>query len=652
MGKPKLQLEIEGISMNPRRDDARQENLMMLFKRLYFHLYSNSKASRAEKIVDDLAALLLAKFAAEREGNPSQLDRFAQGKEATKQNLVPLISRVYPEAFGSGYRFHVGDSDLAWALNEMSAVSLLPETAHTVGDAFQAVMGPQVRGDKGQFFTPRSLVKSIVRIVNPRGGESVLDPACGTGGFLYEAQRHVELSPESRPAALYGIDKDIDLYRFTYAILEVSTGSRASVHSFNSLDPQNWENVNESEFDVILTNPPFGAKIGIRDRGILQHYDFARQWVYDSSAKKWMATDAFLAEQSPQVLFLELCVRRLKPGGRMGIVLPEGMFGNTREAFIWEWLYGQGKVEALLDCPRTTFQPGTDTKTNILFFTKNGTMHPSVKRTRKVRIAVALHCGHDRRGRTHFPDGTALPDDFERLGQSYRKKTSDEWRSVEIAVGGYMVPRYYDEPRPSSEFEASVTAGASKSTLGQLVEDGVLSIRKGHEVGSKAYGSGTIPFIRTSDISNLEISSDPTKSVSEDFYQQYRDQQRLEAGSILMVVDGRYRIGTTAMLTENNSQCVVQSHLRIISVENTAVLDPYELLFALNLESVRLRIRNLVFVQSTLGTLGKRIFELKIPLLHGDGPWSKHIDSFRHILVQRDKLLNELRKLSESQVEL
>ena len=114
----------------------------------------------------------------------------------------------------------------------------------------------------------------------------------------------------------------------------------------------------------------------------------------------------------------------------------------------------------------------------------------------------------------------------------------------------------------------------------------------------------------------------------------------------------RSGIGTTAMLTEANYRCVVQSHLRVLSVRRPDVMDPYELLFALNLPSVRLRIRDLVFVQSTLGTLGKRLFELKIPLLHGDGPWRDRVDRFRSALQERDRLLAELQSTAGPEYEL
>ena len=216
----------------------------------------------------------------------------------------------------------------------------------------------------------------------------------------------------------------------------------------------------------------------------------------------------------------------------------------------------------------------------------------------------------------------------------------------------YLVPRYYVRDREFTEAEKEFIDGAELATIGELIERGVLSVRKGHEVGSHAYGSGDIPFVRTSDVNNLEISTDPTNAVSDEVYQEYRPQQDLKSGDILMVVDGRYRIGTTAILSENNYRCIVQSHLRIISVRNKDKLAPYELLYALNIPSVRIRIRDLVFVQSTLGTLGSRLLELELPLLHGPGPWRERVDKFAEVLRKRDALLAQVAEMTGPEVEL
>ena len=647
------QLELTGLTLKPQA-----ANLTDAFRRLYFHLYTNSKASRAERIVEEISLLLLAKLAIENTGGQKTLDGVLSGKAQANQALLPILKRSYPGLIDANQKFTLGEEAVRSALRELNEISLTKAPAHVLGDAFQALIGPRLRGDKGQFFTPRSVVRAMVDIVDPTPTESILDPACGTGGFLLEAFAYQSRKGKAK-SRLVGVDKDHDLFRLSSALLQIATAGSAASFNFNALEQAAWSPVNagttELQFDVVLTNPPFGSRIGVSDTALLRTFDFGHQWIFRATPDSWVRTDGLLAAQDPQLLFLELCVRKLVPGGRLGIVLPEGVFGNNADGYVWDWLRSKGRILALLDCPRTTFQPGTDTKTNILFFRKD----PVSPERRsgdldKVSVAVALNCGHDRRGRTHLPNGTEYPDDFRALAEAYPNRRSPEsgWRTVSIGPRSYMVPRYYAEETPRSPFEAQLTRTAETATLAELIERGALSVRRGHEVGSEAYGTGDVPFVRTSDLSNLEISADPTKSIAEDLYAEYAKQQDLRPGDILMVVDGRYRIGATAMLTPANSRCIVQSHLRILTVDDPEVLDPYELLFALNLPSVRLRIRDLVFVQSTLGSLGKRLFELKIPLLHGEGPWRAQVDRFRTILQERGRLLAELNAETGPEYEL
>jgi type I restriction enzyme M protein len=638
------------------------QDLPDTFRRLYYHLYTNSDASRAERILEDLSLVLLLKLATEVNGGTKAVSEFLRCQGSSNDTLIPLIQRSFPDLIDEHQRFSLGDDALRDALRDLRGVSLSTAPAHVIGEAFQALIGPRLRGDKGQFFTPRSLVRAMVEVIAPRPEETVVDPACGTGGFLMEAHSFQLRHKESGDGLgrLVGVDKDKDLARLAAALLRVAARGRAEIKNFNSLSSPQWlgflERLPEQFCDVVLTNPPFGARIGVRDQEILRKYELGHQWKEIVHRHKWLRTSVLQASQDPQLLFLELCVRLLKPGGRLGIVLPEGVFGNKQQGYVWDWLLSQGRISALLDCPRTTFQPGTDTKTNVLFFEKSR-VAPSANSEQAAlptRIGVAIQCGHDRRGRTHLSDGRPFPDDFAHLASLYHtaQATGSGWREIELDGADYFVPRYFAEQRPLTAQEAEVTRGARTATIAELVQSKLLVMRKGHEVGSDAYGTGDVPFVRTSDLSNFEISVDPTKSVSEDVFAQFAAQQRLRAGDVLIVVDGRYRIGTTALLTEHNHRCVVQSHLRILSVLEPQELDPYELLFALNLPSVRLRIRDLVFVQSTLGTLGKRLLELRLPILHSDGPWSERVNRFRSALQERARLFSEIQAMTGPEFEL
>lgn len=636
------------------------QNLAETFRRLYYRLYSNSSASRAERIFENLATILLLKFCLDKQDDESELKEFLSGKRTADSMLKEFLPKHLPKVTAFTFALSISDESVREAMIELAPLDLSVAPAHVLGEAFQALIGPRLRGDKGQFFTPKSLVKAMVRILAPKAEESVFDPACGTGGFLGEV--HVfqcESCGDSDLATgrLVGIEKDQDLARLATALLHVGTRGRSELLNANSLNPDEVAATglsNDFQFDVILTNPPFGSRIPVEDKTILRNFDLAHAWV-NNGVDEWSMTSSVLSGQDPQILFIERCVKALKPGGRMGIVLPEGVFGNRQQGYVWTWLRKHGAIKTLLDCPRTTFQPSTDTKTNVLFFEKWPEKRAGGKvGTSNISVGVALRCGHDRRGRTHKPDGSPHEDDFEKLAEAFGKKSQRNalWKKVNVGDSNYLVPRYYVRDHEFTEQENEIICGARMATIAQLIEEGLLTVRKGHEVGSHAYGSGDIPFVRTSDLNNHEISTDPTNAISDEVYEEYRRQQCLKPGDILMVVDGRYRIGATAILSENNFRCVVQSHFRIISTQKEDLLTPFELLYALNLPSVRIRIRDLVFVQSTLGTLGRRLYELEIPVLQGEGPWRERVDSFKQVLTKRDALLVQIKAMAASDVEL
>ena len=324
------------------------------------------------------------------------------------------------------------------------------------------------------------------------------------------------------------------------------------------------------------------------------------------------------------------------------------MFGNTGSGYIFDFLRDNGDIVGLIDCPRTAFQPGTDTKTNILFFKKN-----PPESSNRLKIAVALTCGHDRRGRTTRTDGRPFPDDFLLIANDWHLANHEYCFDSDISNKYYLVPRYYDRKTDLLLTTDSERLDANILTLGEMISKKWISVKKGHEVGSESYGTGEIPFVRTSDITNFEVSIDPTKSVNEETYNSAREEQNLRPGTILMVVDGRYRIGRCAILHEFNYKCIAQSHLRIITVREKAPFTPFELLYLLSLGSVQRDIRSLVFIQSTLGSLGSRIKEIKIPVpTKRKEEFSEAIKIFTNAITQRAKLLSVLSGFEESTIEL
>ena len=563
-------------------------------------------------------------------------ERFLNGAGSANSTLLPALALAYPDATVSGETFSLGDEAVAHCLRTLAEINLSASPSHTFGDAFQALMGPRLRGDKGQFFTPRSVVRAMVDIANPSNGMKVIDPACGTGGFLSAVLDH--WAARSMTGTAVGIEKDSDLALLASALSTVhAAAGEVSVRCANSLMTPGLPSigVDLGSFDMVLTNPPFGSKIGITDHTILKSFALGHVWDKPVRGNAWTKGSLVRSTQDPQVLFIELCVRLLREGGKLGIVLPEGIFGNTGSGYVWDYLRSHGTIDALIDCPRTTFQPGTDTKTNILFFTRGrSATHPEV-----CKVAVAYTCGHDKRGRSIKANGELVEDDFAKIAQQWHSQPSENctWSSSEITDRYYLVPRYYDKRLADEVERDAILLNSPVVSLDELINSGQISIRKGHEVGSEAYGTGDIPFIRTSDIHNFEVSYDPTNCVSEEIYERFRSQQRLKAGDILMVVDGRYKIGRCAILHEWTRKAVIQSHLRLISISENSEFSPMALLYSFSLPSVQREIRRLVFIQSTLGGLGSRIKEIRLPDPRYSKGWGEGVERFSEAIITRSQ---------------
>ena len=604
------------------------------FKDIYYFLYSNGNSSRAERIVSDITKVLLCKLMIEK-------NKTVNIDDMDIKQILGMLKETYPVAFEQFDDFALTEDDLKNVMALLSNISLSDAPSHIIGDAFQAIIGPTIRGDKGQFFTPKSLVKCMIKIIDPKDGEIIMDPACGTGGFLVESYGYQYNGKQSETNSYYiGIDKDKDMSDLSMAVTEIITSGKSKVYNQNSLEILCEGCKNHDllgTIDVILTNPPFGSKIGVTEKTILEKYEFGHAWTFSEKDNTWYKMSNIVKSQDPQVLFIELCINLLKDGGRMAIVLPEGVFGNKSQGYIWAYLKEHGNIVAMIDCPRNTFQPSTDTKTNVLIFEK------TKKKTKKIKIAVAKNCGHDRRGRTTNSNNEPLPDDFFDIGFEYKKKNSLWWKTVSLR-GTYYVPRYFENDALLIEYKKS----EKFISVGEMIENGYLRIHSGHEVGSEAYGTGNIPFIRTSDLINFEVSSDPTNSVSEAIYEQYSKQQNLKEGDILFIADGRYRIGKTAILNKYNLKCIIQSHIDIFSLSEKSPIQPYEFLYLMNSQIVQEQIRNLVFIQSTLGTLGNRIKEIQIPLPVRNDEWNKKIHALQKNIETRAKILSQLNEIQHS----
>ena len=188
---------------------------------------------------------------------------------------------------------------------------------------------------------------------------------------------------------------------------------------------------------------------------------------------------------------------------------------------------------------------------------------------------------------------------------AYKMKSSD-------IVNSIYLPKYYD---PSiAEMLKGLEQSCTLYRVQDLIDDGVIALSTGDEIGKMAYGTGDIPFVRTSDFSNWEIKSDAKQGVSEEIYQQYAEKEDVQAGDILIVRDGTYLVGTSCLITEYDTKMLYCGGLIKIRVLKEEVLDEYLLLGLLNSYIVKRQIRTKQFTRDVIDTLGQRLKEVVIPI--------------------------------------
>lgn len=319
-------------------------------------------------------------------------------------------------------------------------------------------MGANLRGDRGEFFTPRNVMHMTVEILDPRDDERVLDPACGTGGFLVIAMNKVHARLEAQlmnelgrlktewrdeekrvfqervreiaESNFFGFDLNPDLVKATKMNMVMNNDGSGNIFQTNSLlPPHEWDadfrrdlakalGIKESSirnassigfFDVIVTNPPFGSKIPIKDPHILGQYDLAHIWRKDKNDRtRWTKTNKLQNSVPPEQLFVERCIQLLKPGGRLGIVLPDSILGSPGLGYIRHWLIRNTQTIASIDLHLDTFQPRNGTQTSVLILRKKTLeqIHEEERTGRMadypIFMAVVDRIGHDKRGNPIF----------------------------------------------------------------------------------------------------------------------------------------------------------------------------------------------------------------------------------------------------------
>ncbi|MCK8603799.1 N-6 DNA methylase [Syntrophobacteraceae bacterium DRH4] len=483
---------------------AAGESLLSTFKRCHDYIYGNQ--GKVKTAFWELLYIIFCKIYDERRREICQKNgetfrrRFWVGvkERNTQEGLSRIEERIrglfeevkqsdeYSDVFSGNETISLNDRVLAYIAGEMSRYSFLDASVDAKGMAYEAIVSNTLKQERGQFFTPRNIVRLMVQMMDPAEKHYVLDPACGSGGFLVMVLDHVRrkiarhLYPEetgillsdranSDPAVLarakkyaqdklFGIDFDDDLKKAARMNMVMSGDGHGNIFCLNSLQYPDGADKDLDElkeclrerqaglgtkspeislgyFDFVFTNPPFGAKIPIDDPEILKNYDLGYRW--SKLDGKWRKTGDLQSSQPPEILFIERCFQFLREGGKMAIVLPDGILGNPDLEYVRYWILQNTKVLASIDLPVEAFLPQVGVQASLLFLQRK-TYEEKLMTTPAeydVFMAIAEKVGKDRRGNPIYvrdEDGAELV--FPKVIEELRKDANGNRKTKELKI--------------------------------------------------------------------------------------------------------------------------------------------------------------------------------------------------------------------------
>jgi type I restriction enzyme M protein len=464
---------------------AESDALLFTFRRCHNYIAGNQGLQKPEAFWE-LLKLIFCKITDERS---DELEFYATTTERQSLNgqlkvktridrLFAEVKNQYSSIFKRTEVIELEPRVLAYIVSQLQIYSLLDSPVDVKGKAYEEIVGSNLRGDRGEFFTPRNICKMAVQMMDPDEKQVIMDPACGTGGFLTIAMNHViekiraaeqrkwrnPVAPTEREqrelvrriqeyafGRIVGVDLNPNLVKAAKMNMVMNNDGSGGLFQGNSLAPPvTWNrDLRERELfgkvDLIFTNPPFGSRIQVDDPTILEQYDLARVWDRDKATGSYaLRTPRMLVKaQPPEVLFIERCVQLLKPGtGTLCIVLPDSILGAPGLGYVREWILRETRVVASIDLHPDAFQPKNSTQTSLLVLQRKGERqkdHEIESRRRQpyeIFMALANHVGHDKRGNTTYvrdSEGNVIVERRKERNREVRDGIT-VYRDAEVAV--------------------------------------------------------------------------------------------------------------------------------------------------------------------------------------------------------------------------
>lgn len=644
----------------------------------------DSHVNRDEEMLPDLANLVLLKVQDELDHKlkPSEAMGFQLLETPAKtashlRSLLKAAIDAHPDTFvGTEPRFAIDDESVAYVVGELKDICILGNGEDMVREAFEVLRGKAFKGEEGQFFTKFNAVEMMIAALDIQPTDRFIDPACGSGSFgvealdeairklranagLTEAETQLAMDAFVRDH-LRMLDKDAVSVRLARAHLSLlAGGATTNVLRVNSLRPSTWpDRVRQlcplGSFDKIATNPPFGTKVKCdAETGRAEKYELAQEWKRNKRTGRWETTGDYV-DRDIGLLFVELCLRLLKPGGSLAIVLPDTYLFSPTYGWFQQWL-SQFTITHLLGIPIELFEPHCRAKTTAVVIRKAA---PNPRH--RIICADGQTFGADKHGKRRYKfDGEIqtklIDDDLHETTQLLRRAPTLESRlwfkvpQVDASNASVFVAQYHwRKPAMEALGQFAKDNDCDLVSVGDLEDTGQLVVMTGHGSPSSHYkGRGTIAYVKVSDIKNWRVNENPANALPTEIADLERRGRYLEPFDLVTPTRACKNIGLFGVVLPWQRDVVLTREINIWRVKQGAPVDWALLLGLCSLKVVFDQFRHLVLMQMNREDLSDRYRELLLPVPRDPEKRREWADPIREFFDAQVKARTSYERLGE-----
>lgn len=429
LGIPKYQQAWDSIGKYKKSDLIIPVDLKLAFRRCHNAIYRSGIDS--EDIALDMVRIILSKIEDEASANDECEFHITPEEFAKKESRNAACDRVrrlfaavrdrYQDVFSPTEEITASNGQLAIVISQLQQYSFMDSPHDVIGTAYEVYVASHLKGERGQYFTNRLVVNMMVKMVNPSARDIILDPACGSGGFILTAMNYIfdKIDNSSRTAnakevlkrnvvhQLFGVDISPKLVKIAKANMLLGKDGHGGIEHANSLDDVKNLSARFNDIcgiekpDIILTNPPFGSghDLRIKDPAILSQYENGHQWVVNKD-NEILYSNKLNDRQgiAPELLFVEKCLKWVKPNGIIGIVMAKGQLDNREALAVRRMICDKAQILAVVNLHEDTFEPFCGSKASVIFLQKKA----SVPSDYRIFMAISNKVGQTSRGEAIF----------------------------------------------------------------------------------------------------------------------------------------------------------------------------------------------------------------------------------------------------------